>query len=152
MLALRAGAEQMLSANGYAVLWRLAFGWGGQTVLTQEDRQAYLEAWSRPGALAGMLNWYRASPIYPPTPEDPGPLRLALRPDDFTVRVPRLVIWDEQDRALLSGCLDGLGACVPHLEIVRVHDAWHWIVHEQPDLMNETIERFISHRDIDSKP
>jgi pimeloyl-ACP methyl ester carboxylesterase len=44
----------------------------------------------------------------------------------------------------MRGCLDGLDGCVPDVEIVRVHDASHWIVHEQPDLVNATIERFIS--------
>jgi hypothetical protein len=56
------------------------------------DRAAYLEAWSRPGALAGGLDYYRASPLYPPAPEDPGPMRLQLDPKDFVVRVPTLVL------------------------------------------------------------
>ncbi len=145
MLALRAAdAEQKLYANGYEMLWRLAHGWGGKAVMTEEDRQAYLEAWSRPGALTGSLNWYRASPIYPPTPDDPGPQRLVVRAEDFMVRVPTLVLWGEQDGALLPGCLEGLKECVPDLEIERVPDASHWIVHEKPDLVNAAIERFVS--------
>jgi len=147
MLALRAAdAEERLSANGHEKLWRLAFGWGGTPSMPEEDRRAYLESWSRPGALTGSLNWYRASPIYPPTPGDPGPRRLVLRAQDFMVRVPTLVIWGEQDRALLPGCLQGLEECVPDLQVVRVPDATHWIVREKPDLVNRAIERFLSRR------
>jgi epoxide hydrolase 4 len=145
MLMLRAAdAEQRLSANGYEQLWRFAFGWLSAAAMPEEERQAYLEAWSQPGALTGSLNWYRASPLYPPTPDDPGPQRLSLRPQDFVVRVPTLVLWGERDRALLPGCLDGLSECVPDLEIVRVPGASHWIVHERPDLVNDAIERFVS--------
>ena len=58
------------------------------------------------------------------------------------VRVPTLVLWGERDTALLTGCLEGLGECVPDLELVRVPDATHWIVHEKPDLVCSEIERF----------
>ena len=34
--------------------------------LSEADRQAYLEAWSQPGALTGALNYYRAAPAMPP--------------------------------------------------------------------------------------
>jgi pimeloyl-ACP methyl ester carboxylesterase len=147
MLYLRdARAEERLSEDGHRKLWELAFGGGrgADALLDEEYRAAWHEAWSRPGALTGALNWYRASPLYPPTPEDPGPSRLSLRPEDFTVRVPTLVLWGERDRALLPGCLDGLDACVPDLEVVRVPDASHWIVHERSDLVNRTIEEFIA--------
>ncbi len=148
MLLLRSPeAERLLSQDEYARLWELAFGgaWApAGSPFGEEDRRAYLEAWARPGALSGGLAWYRASPLYPPTPEDPGPARLALRAEDFTVRVPTLVLWGMRDRALLPGCLDGLEACVPDLEVVRVPGASHWIVHEEPELVNREIERFIA--------
>jgi len=145
MLLLRdAKAERVLSENGCARLWKMiSSGWGGSGV-GEDLREAYLEAWSRPGALTGSLAYYRASPLYPPSPGDPGARRLELRPDDFMVRVPTLVLWGERDTALLPSCLDGLDQCVPRLEVVRVHDASHWIVHEKPELVNREIERFVA--------
>ena len=135
-------AERVLSENGYARLLA-AFAQFGDDVMTDEDRAAYVEAWTRPGALTGGLNYYRASPMYPPTASDPGPARLQLKAADFTLRVPTLVLWGERDRALLTGCLDGLEQCVPDLKVVRVPDASHWIVHEKPDLVASEIERFV---------
>ena len=138
-------AERVLSENGYARLLA-AFAQFGDDVMTDADRAAYVEAWSRPGALTGGLNYYRASPMYPPSAGDPGPAKLQLKAADFTVRVPTLVLWGERDRALLTGCLDGLEQCVPDLKIVRVPDASHWIVHERPALVASEIERFVAGR------
>jgi len=130
-------AERVLSENGYARLLG-AFGhfekaWGAELV----------QAWSRPGALTGGLNYYRASPLYPPTADDPGSKKLHFKPENFVVRIPTLVLWGERDTALLTGCLEGLGECVPGLKLLRVPDASHWIVHEKPDLVCSEIEKFV---------
>jgi pimeloyl-ACP methyl ester carboxylesterase len=130
-------AERVLSENGYARLLG-AFGhfdkaWSAELV----------QAWSQPGALTGGLNYYRASPLYPPTAEDPGAKKLQFKPENFMVRVPTLVLWGERDTALLPGCLEGLEQCVPDLKLLRVPDASHWIVHEKPDLVCQEIEKFV---------
>ena len=129
-------AERVLSANGYA---RLLGAFGRFDKAWAEE---LLQAWSRPGALTGGLNYYRASPLYPPTADDPGPKKLQFRPENFMVRVPTLLLWGERDTALLTGCLDGLDECVPELTLRRVPDASHWIVHEKPDLVCHEIEVF----------
>jgi pimeloyl-ACP methyl ester carboxylesterase len=146
MLQLRhPDTERFLSADGCRRLWKLAFGGGwGATIFDEVDRARYVEAWSRPGAIAGGLNWYRASPLYPPAPGDPGAQALTLLPEDFIVRTRTLVLWGEKDLALLPGCLDGLEACVPGVEVIRVPEASHWIVHEQPERVSREIERFIT--------
>jgi epoxide hydrolase 4 len=130
-------AERVLSDNGYARLIsafaKLSKSWQAELVA----------AWSQPGALTGGLNYYRASPLYPPAPGDPGALKLKLDAKDFMVRVPTLVIWGERDTALLPGLLDGLGLYVVRLKIVREPGATHWIVHEKPDLVCSEIEKFL---------
>jgi pimeloyl-ACP methyl ester carboxylesterase len=133
-------AERVLSENGYARLLT-AFA-----KLGEEWQAELVAAWSQPGALTGGLNYYRASPLYPPTAGDPGAMKLKLELKDFMVRVPTLVIWGERDTALLPGLLDGLGLCVPHLKIVRAPGATHWIVHERPDLVCAEIEKFVQEK------
>ena len=70
---------------------------------------------SQPGAMTGMLNWYRASAIIVPamdaTPERPAFLDGPFPP----VTQPTLVIWGMHDKALLPSQLDGLEALVPDL-------------------------------------
>jgi len=135
-------AERVLSENGYARLL------GAFSDLDPAARAALLQAWSQPGALTGGLNYYRASPLYPPAPGDPGAARLELEPKDYTVRVPTLVVWGERDTALLPGCLEGLDAVVPDLEVVRVPDATHWVAREKTARVIAEIERWIDGRNV----
>ena len=53
--------------------------------LTPDLLARYREAWTQPGAMDASLNYYRATPLHPPTPEDPGAATLDLRPEDFAV-------------------------------------------------------------------
>lgn len=131
-----AKAERVLSENGYARLL------GAFSDLDGDARKSLVEAWSQPGALTGGLNYYRASPMYPPSAEDPGAKKLQLKPEDFVVRVPTLVVWGERDTALLPGCLEGLDALVPDLKLVRVPEASHWVARERTDLVIRQIEAF----------
>jgi pimeloyl-ACP methyl ester carboxylesterase len=133
-------AERVLTENGYARL----LGWFADA--DEGWRRSLLEAWSQPGALTGGLNYYRASMLYPPTPEDPGARKLQWRPGDFMVRVPTLVLWGMRDFALLPGCLEGLDEVVPGVKIVRVPEASHWIARERSDLVNREIEAFTIRR------
>jgi epoxide hydrolase 4 len=139
-------AERVLAEDNYRRLYDMTLGdWGRRALVTEADKQAYLGAWAQPGALTGALNYYRASPLHPPSAEEPGP-PVELDARQFFVKVPTLVIWGEADQALLPGNLDGLERHVADLRIVRVPDASHWIVHERPALVNELIRNFITEK------
>ena len=86
-----------------------------------------------------MLNWYRASPIVVPEPDETdvdAPL-LDLPADALAVRVPHLVVWGEEDVALTPACLEGLDRFAADLTVRRVAEAGHWILHERPDAVAE---------------
>ena len=148
MLLLRSReAEQKLSANNYAWLTDALFKWGSKWEMTEKIREKYVRAWSQPGALTGSLNYYRASPLYPPTsPEDEAHIKdvMELPREMFRVTVPTLVIWGELDQALLVGNLEGLDEYVDDLTVQRIPDGSHWVIHEQPKLVNSIIREFIS--------
>ncbi len=140
-------AERVLAESNYARLSRMTLdSWASSGgVASDADRQAYLAAWSQPGALTGGLNYYRASPLHPPEANEPSGAALPeLDPTQFQVRVPTLVIWGERDEALLPGNLKGLETHVKDLAVHRVPDATHWIVHERPHLVNELIRDFVT--------
>ncbi|HTM42793.1 MAG TPA: alpha/beta hydrolase, partial [Terriglobales bacterium] len=59
------------------------------------------------------------------------------------IAVPTLVIWGEKDPYLLTGNLNGLEEFVPQLTVRRVPDGSHWVIHEQPELVNSYIREFI---------
>jgi pimeloyl-ACP methyl ester carboxylesterase len=147
MLMLRsAGAEGVLSENNFAALMALLMQFGSKWEMSEETRSKYIQAWSQPGALTGSLNYYRASPLYPPTSksdEDQINSILNLPTEMFNVKVPTLVIWGEQDQALLTGNLDGLAEYVEDLTVKRIPDGTHWVIHEKPELVNSLIRDFI---------
>lgn len=137
-------AEQILSANSYAFLVEAVLAEGlRQGYFSEEDRAAYLSAWSQPGALTGGLNYYRAARVGPPSGAGSPPTRLPSDLPSLIVQVPTLVIWGEQDRYLLTGNLEGLERFVPNLHVKRIPDGSHWVVHEKPALLNGWIREFI---------
>lgn len=136
-------AEETLSKHTYERLVDLVLGEGlKRGYLTEADRDAYLAAWSQPGALSGGLNYYRAAGVGPPT-EATAPRSEPAANRDYIVRVPTLVIWGEQDTALLTGNLEGLEAVVPDLTVRRIQDGSHWVIHEQPEQVNKLISAFV---------
>jgi len=58
--------------------------------------------------------------------------------------VPTLVIWGEQDTALLTGNLNGLEELVSNLTVKRFPDGTHWVIREQPARVNTLIREFLS--------
>ena len=138
-------AEQILSANNYGTLVQIVLGEGLKNgVFTEEDKKAYIEAWSQPGALTGGLNYYRAARVGPPAEGDTNAANFAAGMPSLEVKVPTLVIWGEKDTALLTGNLDGLDKYVPNLTIKRIPDGTHWVIHEKPALVNGYMREFIS--------
>ena len=138
-------ATRVMAENGCERLLKMFTATvDGRSALKDEDIPHYLAAWSQPGALDCALNLYRASPLHPPTPDDPGPAALSLDPIALTVRMPTLVIWGEADTALGTVLLDGLDAVVTDLRIVRIPDAGHWVIHERPTEVNAAILRFLA--------
>lgn len=137
-------AERVLQADNYQRLLKMFSRTAdGHCALRDEEIPLYLEAWSQPGALSCALNLYRASPLYPPTPEDPGAAALTLDPAALTVRVPTLVIWGEADTALGTVLLDGLEELVPDLRIERIPEGSHWVIHERPRQVSAAIRKFL---------
>jgi pimeloyl-ACP methyl ester carboxylesterase len=141
----RPDAEALLAADDYARLWPFFTSMGatasthpGGGWLTEPVKQRYREVWQR--GLTGGCNYYRASPLRPPTSPDAAITTLQLPAAAVTVSVPTLVIWAEGDTALPPALLDGLDVYVPDMRLVRVPGATHWIVHERPGLIAAEIE------------
>ena len=137
-------AEQILSANNYATLVQVVLGEGlKRGFFNEADKEAYIAAWSQPGALTGGLNYYRAAQIGPPTGTNKEVTNFA-GDRSLVVNVPTLVIWGEKDTALLTGNLEGLDKYVPHLVIKRIPEGTHWVIHEKAEEVNGYIIEFIA--------
>jgi pimeloyl-ACP methyl ester carboxylesterase len=143
----RPDAPALLAENDFARLWPFFTRAGsadaalvaGGGWLTEAMRARYRAVWQ--AGLTGPCNYYRASPLRPPTEHDASVMKIEFAPEFVTVTLPTLVIWAEEDIALPVALLDGLEAFVPHMRLVRVPGATHWIVHERPALIAAEIER-----------
>jgi pimeloyl-ACP methyl ester carboxylesterase len=137
----QADAEAVLAADDHAAL--LDF-FGAAPWLTPALKARHRAAWTHPGGgLRGPLNYYRASPLRPALGAGDALNTLDLPDDAVTVRVPTTVLWGEQDHALRPGLLQGLERWVPQLQVQRVPQASHWIVHEQPALVAAVVRSLL---------
>ena len=142
----RPDAEALLAQDDFARLWPFFTNMGaadayapGGGWLTEQVREKYRGVWR--AGLHGGCNYYRASPLRPPTKSDDAVMSIRFAPQAVAVRVPTLVIWAEDDIALPVSLLNGLEAFVPSMRLLRVPRATHWIVHERPELVAVEIER-----------
>jgi pimeloyl-ACP methyl ester carboxylesterase len=139
-------AEARIIANDFADLATAFADLVARGVMSADVMAEYRTAWGRPGALTGMLNWYRAMKIETPRP-DPDESAADTQPYDpatLRIQVPTLVIWGLLDHALLPGCVEGLDVFVPDLSIEKVPNAGHFITLERPELVADRIGAFMA--------
>jgi pimeloyl-ACP methyl ester carboxylesterase len=95
-----------------------------------EDLAQYRAAWSQPGALTGMIHWYRAL------------FRYRTKFPNRTVRVPTRILWGERDAFLLSEMAhESLRYCAD-AELYTFRNASHWLQHEEPARVSELLVEF----------
>ena len=95
-----------------------------------EDLAQYRSAWSQPGALTSMINWYRAA------------FRYRSKFPDSTVHVPTRILWGQRDAFLLSEMAhDSLRFC-DSAELYTFANASHWLQHEEPVRVPELLIDF----------
>lgn len=105
---------------------------------TDEDMIPYHKAWSQPGALTAMLNYYRAL-----FRQQPGvPASLSASTSLPQIHVPTLMIAGDKDELMASGVAsESVGLC-EHGRLEVVPGATHWIPHEKPAEVDALIQRF----------
>lgn len=143
---IRPDAEEQLEADSHHRLWaffaKLTGNNSAPAWLVDSVKAQYRAVWQR--GLTGPLNYYRASPLRPPRPNDPAAAAVTLPRELLGVHLPTLVIWGMQDSALPPALLDGLSDYVSDLQVERIEGATHWIVHEQPALVTAHLQRFLA--------
>jgi len=138
-------ADRELAADGFAKLLGMLERFGPQAWLTPEARAGYLDAWSQPGALSAMLNWYRASPmLVPAVGEAVAPETIPkLDAEKLRVRMPHLIVWGMDDRALLPVARARIEALCEDVRVREIAGADHWVVHQKPEEVIRAIGEFV---------
>jgi epoxide hydrolase 4 len=123
--------ETILSAKNYRALKRSLRDTSCPGTFSDNDLAEYQKAWSQPGALTTMLNWYRALPF-----ANHNKARGMLA-------TPVLVIWGMQDQFLSFGlCEASLEQCI-NVRLCRVEQATHWVHLETSSLVNDEMIAFL---------
>ena len=94
------------------------------------DLAQYRAAWSQPGALTAMINWYRAA------------LRHPTKFSDRTVHVPTRILWGERDKFLIPEMARASLPYCTKAELFTFANASHWLQHEEPARVSELLIDF----------
>ena len=122
--------ENIFSAFNFYVGTRALLRSSQPGTFSLDDLAKYRAAWSQPGALTAMINWYRGALRYP----TPFP--------DRTVRVPTRILWGERDEFLMSEMArESLRYCTS-AELFPFPNATHWLQHEEPEKVSQLLVEF----------
>lgn len=124
-------AERILSARNHAALASALTRTSRPGTFGPAELDGYRAAWRRPGALTGMLNWYRA---------------LIRRPSGPVGRVtaPVRILWGRRDGALLPGLAEASLAFCERGTLRPFDDATHWLQHEEADAVSAELIAFLA--------
>lgn len=107
-------------------------GSGKIDTFTTDDVVKYKEAWSRPGAMTAMINWYRAIMRYQPP-----------MPKDLRVKVRTLMMWGMKDFALSHRMARPSMDYVDEGNLIFFPEATHWVQHDAAEEVNHYLVDFI---------
>ena len=122
--------EALFSAFNFHIGSRSLLRSSRPGTFSTEDLAQYRAAWSQPGALTGMINWYRAL------------FHTRAKFPDKTVRVPARILWGQRDAFLLAEMAhESLRYCT-NAELFTFPNATHWLQHEEPARVSELMIDF----------
>lgn len=123
--------EVMMRAGGFNALRQSLVDSSRPGTFTDAELDAYRQAWSQPGALTAMVNWYRAL------------LRKQFPATASRIDVETLLLWGVDDKfGERSVAEDSIRLC-RRGEAVFIEDATHWVHHEQPERVNQALVEFL---------
>jgi pimeloyl-ACP methyl ester carboxylesterase len=117
----------------------------GPDKMEPEERAQLVKDWESRDAAFGMLNWYRASPIYVPRLDEPYEIPHDKAPPGLPpLTIPTLVIWALEDLALPPENLEGLDEMVTDMTLVKVPGCGHFVPWEAPGAVNAALDAFLA--------
>ena len=121
-------SEMSLKLGNFSGLARAFRSSARPEAFPPETLDAYREAWRRPGALTGMLNWYRA--LFVDEPATPPP---------HSLKPPTLVLWGDRDAFAIPSLADESAALCANARVRHLPQATHWVIHDAPDVVRDAL-------------
>jgi len=127
--------ERMMTANDARAVRRAFHDMAlDKANFTPDVLDRYARDARRPGAMTGMVNWYRAAFRLQGKLAGPWP----------RIETPTLIVWGEEDAALGIELLDGTEAHVRDLTIRRLPGVSHWVQQEAPGPVNAILREWLT--------
>ncbi len=124
--------EKAMSANDWRNAERSLRETSKTNSFTDEDIVKYKEAWSQPGAMTAMINWYRAAARYP------FPIT-----NDMRIKVPTLMMWGMKDFALTHRMARPSMDYVNEGNLILFPEATHWVHLDAAEEVNHYLADFL---------
>ena len=123
--------EWRFSSNNFSAGVKALVASSRPGTFTPEDLEQYRKAWSNPGTVTAMINWYRAffrarAPL----------------PTDMQVHVPTCILWGRRDMFLLPEMAQESVQYCDSAELTYFPEATHWLHHEEPEAVNAALIQF----------
>jgi len=123
--------EQRFAANNFEMGIKSLVASSHPGTFTADDLDHYRRAWSQPGTVTAMINWYRAMfRSRPPLPKDP------------TVHIPTRILWGARDMFLLPEMAQESIAYCDSAQLTYFPNATHWLQHEEPEAVSAALIGF----------
>jgi pimeloyl-ACP methyl ester carboxylesterase len=113
------------------------------SLIPAEERQIYIDQWSRPGALTAMLNWYRSSQVAVPAIGEEAEMPAWVERGVPKLHIPVRVIWGLGDKALLPIQLKGIGEVGDDVEVFPLEGVGHFSPWEAPEKVAAALKPFL---------
>jgi pimeloyl-ACP methyl ester carboxylesterase len=121
--------EAVLGARNFALLEAALTRSSRAGTFSEDELAGYRTAWSAPGALRAMLDWYRAMPL--------------TEPLTTPIEAPVRILWGDADSALEPGLAEAALRYCRDGHIVRLPQASHWLHHEEADEVSSLLVEFL---------
>jgi pimeloyl-ACP methyl ester carboxylesterase len=125
--------ELLVRAGRYESLVQALRGARRADAFSDGDIARYREAWKQPGAVTGMLNWYRAL------------LRKELplaKQQRFAM--PVRIIWGVDDAYAIADLAAESARLCDDAKILFVENATHWVAHDEPERVARSLLEFLA--------
>ena len=140
------GMEAGIEAMGFDTFFDKSFSKHVDlNLISPQERQIYIDQWSRPGALTSMLNWYRSSQVVVPAVGENASMPAWVERGVPKLHVPVRVIWGLEDMALLPIQLEGIGEVGDDVEVFPLKGVGHFAPWEAPDQVADALAPFLAH-------
>ena len=132
----RGVAEEWISKDDFANLRSFVFGTAPPETFPDEDRETFVDALRREGALTAAFDYYRAN--IPPESW------LRPPPDLPPVTVPTMILWGGADAYMSPLLLErSITKVTGPLRVERLPGVSHWVQQQVPDEVNRLLVDFL---------